>query len=153
LATIKGGCQNADKRQNRSAGDGLSDNADSGGVYELPRPRKWRKVCSLPQTDLFGPLDIQASESDPIIMTVDEYETIRLIDMEGMVQEECAEKMNVARTTVQRIYNDARRKLAELLVDGRILKIEGGDYELCDRYERPHGCRRCYRHRHGKELE
>lgn len=116
----------------------------------MPRPRKWRKVCGLPQNDLFGPLDTQVHENRPVIMTVDEYETIRLIDMEGMVQEECAQKMNVARTTVQRIYNDARKKIAKSLVEGRILKIEGGDYELCDQYQPAYECRRCYRHRHGK---
>ena len=65
-------------------------------------------------------------------MTVEEYETIRLIDLEGLTQEECAESMNVAQTTVQRIYNDARRKLAHSLVNGAVLKIEGGNYKLCD---------------------
>lgn len=65
-------------------------------------------------------------------MTVEEYETIRLIDLEGLTQEECSEIMEVARTTVQRIYNDARRKLADSLVNGAVLKIEGGDYRLCE---------------------
>jgi predicted DNA-binding protein (UPF0251 family) len=119
----------------------------------MPRPRKWRKVCGLPQNDLFGPLNTHTYESDPIIMTVDEYETIRLIDGEGMMQEECAEKMNVARTTVQRIYNEARKKLAESLVNGKMLKIEGGDYKLCDQNQQLYGCIRCYRHRHGKDFE
>jgi len=78
-------------------------------------------------------------------MTVDEYETIRLIDLEGLSQEECSDQMNVARTTVQLIYNNARFKLAESLVNGRMLQIEGGEYKLCDGNVKPCGKDRCPR--------
>ena len=78
----------------------------------MPRPRKWRKVCDLPRISLFGPLNTRTYKTEPITMTVDEYESIRLIDWEGMTQEECAERLNVARTTVQRLYPDARKKLS-----------------------------------------
>jgi predicted DNA-binding protein (UPF0251 family) len=117
------------------------------GGYNMPRPRKCRKVCCLPKSNLFGPLNIKNLEEKIIVMTVDEYETIRLMDLEGMTQEECAEKMNVARTTVQRIYNDARLKIAKSLVNGDILKIEGGDYKLCDESEPLCGCSRCHKQR------
>ncbi len=113
----------------------------------MPRPRKWRKVCCLPESNLFGPLNSPNLESEITIMTVEEYETIRLIDLEGLMQEECADRMNVARTTVQRIYNDARKKLAEALVNGNVLKIEGGDYKLCEESKKLYGCGRCRRHR------
>lgn len=116
----------------------------------MPRPRKRRNVCCLPENNLFGPLNAQKPAGGMIIMTVDEYETIRLIDLEAMTQEECAERMNVARTTVQRIYNDARRKVAESLVDGNILKIEGGDIKLCDGSVQLRGCGRCRRQRSGQ---
>jgi len=116
----------------------------SGGE-KMSRPRKCRKVCCLPESNLFGPLNIPNAECEIIVMTVDEYETIRLIDLEGMMQEECAEKMNVARTTVQRIYNEARKKLAKSLVNGNILKIVGGDYRLCDESEPSFGCGRCHK--------
>jgi predicted DNA-binding protein (UPF0251 family) len=86
-------------------------------------------------------------DNEVIVMTVDEYETIRLIDLEGMMQEECAEKMNVARTTVQRIYNDARKKLAKSLVNGNILKIVGGDYKLSDESESICVCGICRKRR------
>lgn len=97
----------------------------------MPRPKKWRKVCSLPDVNRFGPLEGAASEAF-VVMTVEEYETVRLIDLEEMTQEGCAEQMNVARTTVQGIYDSARKKIADSLVNGKTLIIEGGDYMLCD---------------------
>ena len=113
----------------------------------MPRPRKWRKVCCLPDNSIFGPINFQ-DRKEVIEMTVDEYETIRLIDLIGFTQEECAKHMSVARTTVQGIYNDARKKLAESLVNGKSLSIEGGDYRLCDNLEDDcgPGC-----HRHGRK--
>lgn len=114
----------------------------------MPRPRKWRKVCCLPERSMFGPLNEASSDNGVIAMTVDEYETIRLIDLEEMTQEECAEIMDVARTTVQRIYNEARKKIAESLVNGSILKIEGGDYKLCDEPDKTGRCC-CCRWGHG----
>ena len=65
-------------------------------------------------------------------LTVDEYEVLRLIDYEGLLQEECAEKMQVARTTVQAIYGAARKKLATMLVEATALRIEGGNVRLCE---------------------
>ncbi|MGI6268014.1 MAG: DUF134 domain-containing protein [Acutalibacteraceae bacterium] len=98
----------------------------------MPRPRKWRKVCSMPENSKFGPLDITVDNESIINMTVEEYEVIRLIDVEGMTQEECSKQMAISRTTVQGIYNDARKKLADSLVNGKALFIDGGDYLLCD---------------------
>lgn len=113
----------------------------------VPRPRKWRKVCRLPQSSLFGPLDSRLNAENYINMRVDEYETIRLIDLEGFTQEECAKRMNVARTTVQGIYNEARKKIAQSLVYGKVLWIEGGEYQLCDGFSTScHGSGYC---RHG----
>ena len=94
----------------------------------MSRPRKCRKVCCLPRVNEFHP---KGGEGNIIILTVDEYETIRLIDKEGLSQKECADYMQVARTTVQQIYNSARVKIANALVDGSVLRIEGGDYILC----------------------
>ncbi|MCR1900281.1 DUF134 domain-containing protein [Irregularibacter muris] len=115
----------------------------------MPRPMKWRKVCSLPESNKFGPLDPPTNARNYVNMTVDEYETIRLIDLKGFTQEECATQMNVARTTVQGIYIEARKKLAESLVNGKVLFIEGGEYRLCDRLG--NGCGRgCHRHGRGR---
>ena len=65
-------------------------------------------------------------------MTLDEYEAIRLMDLENLQQEQAAAQMGVARTTVQLIYNNARRKLADCLVNGKRLVISGGNYRLCE---------------------
>ena len=96
----------------------------------MPRPKKCRRVCEFPQTLRFDP-ENPSETAVPVTLTVEEYETIRLIDKEGLSQEECGEIMQVARTTVQQIYASARKKLADVLVGGRPLRIEGGDYELC----------------------
>ena len=118
----------------------------------MPRPRKWRRVCCLPSSNRFGPLDSTSQEDIFIIMTIDEYETIRLIDLEGLSQEECSSKMNVARTTVQGIYRDARKKIAESLVNGKILRIEGGDYKLCDGEDECCKTSGCHRRRLGRRI-
>ena len=118
----------------------------------MARPIKWRKVCCLPESNKFGPLDSPSNFENVVNMTVDEYETIRLIDLEGYTQEECASQMNVARTTVQGIYNDARKKVAESLVNGKVLLIKGGEYRLCDGKEEFCGCGGCRRHRCGRDL-
>lgn len=113
----------------------------------MPRPRKWKKVCCLPESNIYGPLNKPGRGLDTVIMSVEEYETIRLIDFEGLTQEECAERMQVARATVQKIYSGARGKLAEFLVNSSILKIEGGKYQLYSESERGRGCGRCRRNR------
>lgn len=118
----------------------------------MPRPRKCRMVCCLPQINEFSPLE--PMEHNPIVMSVDEYETIRLIDYVGLSQEECAASMEIARTTAQQIYTVARQKIAHALVDGVALRIEGGDYHLYHGEGDHCGCggechhRRCAHH-HG----
>ncbi len=97
----------------------------------MARPLKCRKICSMPENKRFGPLSAM-NNRDIIVMTLDEFETIRLIDHMGLNQEDSAKQMNVARTTIQSIYNSARKKIAKSLVDGHELFIEGGEYILCE---------------------
>ena len=110
----------------------------------MPRKVKCRKVCHYPQTLEFLPQNNNA-EQEPIVLTVDEYETIRLIDRRGMSQEQCAAFMQIARTTVQRIYETARKKLADFVVEGRPLRIEGGDFRLCNGSSTGCGCVDCFK--------
>ena len=84
----------------------------------------------MPENVRFFP---ESKSEEEIILCVDEYEAIRLIDYEGLSQEECGEYMNIARTTVQQIYAEARKKIARMLVLGTELRIQGGHYMLCHR--------------------
>lgn len=95
----------------------------------MGRKAKCRRVCEMPRIEEFAPTNSKCAEV--IEMTVDEFETIRLIDQQGYSQEECARQMNVARTTVQSIYDSARKKLADIIVEGKRLRIGGGTYEIC----------------------
>lgn len=106
-----------------------------------------RRICALPNCTRFGPHNQTMQE--PVVMTVDEYETIRLIDLEDLTQEQCAQQMEVARTTVQAMYAAARKKLAECLVQEKNLRIEGGEYQLCEHLTEP--CGRGCRRRHGRQ--
>ena len=111
----------------------------------MARPTKCRKVCSFPETLEFYPREGNENVP-PVILTVDEYEAIRLIDKEGCSQEQCSASMQIARTTVQKIYESARHKLAIALVDGLPLRIEGGDFRLCNGADTSCPNNRCFKH-------
>jgi uncharacterized protein len=96
----------------------------------VARPRNCRRVGSMPQSDYFKPRGIPLSMLEEVILTVDELEAIRLADLEGLYQEQAAEKMKVSRPTFGRIVESAHKKVAEALVKGKALKIEGGEFEM-----------------------
>ena len=97
----------------------------------MPRPQRRRRICGLPDCTRFAPAAERGT--DPVTLSLDEYESIRLMDHEGLTHEQCAEVMQISRTTVTEIYAVARRKLAEAIVEGRPLCIDGGSVRLCDR--------------------
>lgn len=92
----------------------------------MARPRKRRRLGQKPIYNEFGPKGLPNSEF--IYLSLEEYETIKLIDNEAKTQEECALSMEVARTTVQKIYSDARKKIAAAIINGNTLIINGSDY-------------------------
>ena len=93
----------------------------------MPRPLRCRRIERLPVYRSFSPDDTAATEN--VLMTVDEFEALRLLDKEGLTQEACASRMNIARTTVTAIYDSARKKVADALVNGKRLLITGGHFE------------------------
>ena len=95
----------------------------------MPRPPRCRRICSKPPIDCFCPRESKGGE--PIRLTLDEYEVIRLVDLERQTHEQCAAQMDISRSTVQEIYESARMKLAACLVYGKPLHITGGNYRIC----------------------
>ena len=94
----------------------------------MPRRQRRRWIGGYPDYWEFSPEELAAGA--PVVMTLDEFETIRLLDREGLTQEQCAERMGVSRPTVTAIYDSARKKVAEALVDGKRLQLRGGSYQL-----------------------
>lgn len=106
----------------------------------MPRPPKCRRVEQLPGFTYFKPSGIPVPELNEVVLSVEELEAIRLRDLEGMEHEECAGKMSVSRPTFHRILASARQKVADALVNGAALRIEGGNFRLAE-YKLE--CRRC----------
>jgi predicted DNA-binding protein (UPF0251 family) len=96
----------------------------------MPRPRNCRRIGCMPQANYYKPRGIPLSALQHINLTYDELEAIRLADLEGLYQEKAAEKMNISRQTFGRIIESAHKKIADALVNGKALSIEGGIIEL-----------------------
>jgi predicted DNA-binding protein (UPF0251 family) len=99
----------------------------------MPRPQCCRRIAGRPIASAFHPAGIPACDRVEIVLTLDEFEAIRLADLEGLYQEQGAERMHISRPTFGRILGTAHRKVAEALAHGKALKIEGGTI----RVERP----------------
>lgn len=96
----------------------------------MPRPIKWRRVSFMPEVTYFKPAGIPLRALDEVSLSVEEMEAIRLKDGEGLEQEQAAEKMNISRPTFQRVLNSARQKVAGALLNGKAIRIEGGNFEM-----------------------
>lgn len=94
----------------------------------LARPTKWRKIENVPTIPYFVPSVKCTDEVDKNVLLLEELEAIRLKDLEGNEQGECADRMQVSRPTFQRILLSAREKVADSLVNGKVIFIDGGNY-------------------------
>ncbi|MDD2970069.1 MAG: DUF134 domain-containing protein [Lachnospiraceae bacterium] len=94
----------------------------------MARPTKWRKIDHIPKTQYFIPSEDRMEEGMENILKLEELEALRLKDLEGLEQDECAERMEVSRPTFQRILLLAREKVADSLINGKAVSIEGGNF-------------------------
>ncbi len=99
----------------------------------MPRPPKPRLVEFFPNVTYFKPAGIPMTALGEVRLGVDEIEALRLKDVEGLGQEECAARMNVAQSTFQRLLSAAREKLTRGIVEGKAIRIEGGPFQLIAR--------------------
>ena len=109
-------------------------------MIDISRPPKCRRVEQFPRFTCFKPAGVPGPELDEVVMSVEEIEAIRLRDLLELEHEECAEKMAVSRPTFHRILASARKKIASALVNGAVLKISGGSFELA---QQKLECRQC----------
>lgn len=98
----------------------------------MARPFCCRQVASEPESNYFKPRGIPMSSLEEVTMTVDEFEALRLADLEGLYQEQAAERMGISRPTFGRIVESAHRKVADALVNSKALNIEGGEVKMLE---------------------
>ena len=111
-------------------------------IKYMPRPQNNRKISSPPLMQGFKPFGIPRKELETIILNYDEYEALRLLDYEGLVQEQAAEHMNVSRPTLTRIYENARKTIAKAFVEGKMIVIDGGNVDFGRPWFR---CKHCFK--------
>ena len=96
----------------------------------MPRPRICRRVGFQPDITYFKPAGVRLRELKEVILGVDEFEAVRLKDLDGLEQEEADKKMNISQPTFHRLVLSARKKIADAIVNGKAIRIEGGNYRI-----------------------
>jgi len=99
----------------------------------MPRPLKYRLVEGHPPSDYFKPRGIPLANLEVAVITLDEFEALRLADFEGLYQEQAAERMGISRQTFGKIVESGRKKIADALVNSKAIQIEGGVYQTAGR--------------------
>lgn len=96
----------------------------------MPRLRRMRRISFEPDVVFFKPAGIAMRDLEEVTLNVEEFEAIRLSDFEKLSQNECAVKMNISQPTFNRLISNARGKIASALVEGKAIRIKGGNYLL-----------------------
>ncbi|MUU78446.1 DUF134 domain-containing protein [Winogradskyella endarachnes] len=108
----------------------------------MPRPKKKRKINHPPKMHGFKPFGIRFCDTEQVVMQYEEYETVKLVIYDKLSQDEAAEKIEVSRPTLTRIYNSALKKIGQAFVEGKSIVIKGGDFEFDKDYYK---CNRCFK--------
>ena len=96
----------------------------------MPRPFRTRRIGQMPNTTFFKPAGARMNDLEEVILTHGEYESLRLKDVENLDQNTCAELMKISQPTFNRILNSARKKISDAIVNGKAIRIEGGNYKF-----------------------
>lgn len=96
----------------------------------MPRPRIKRRVGFSPGVTYFKPAGVRVVELEEVVLTMDEFEAIRLKDLEGWEETKAAKQMGVSQPTFNRLVSLARKKIANALVNGKAIRVEGGNYQM-----------------------
>ncbi|MBK8010715.1 MAG: DUF134 domain-containing protein [Deltaproteobacteria bacterium] len=96
----------------------------------MSRPFSRRRIAGRPAASVYKPIGIPVRELEEVVVSLDEFEAIRLADLDGMYQDQAAEEMRVSRATFGRIIDSAHRKVADAIVHGKALRIEGGPVQI-----------------------
>ena len=99
----------------------------------MGRRQLWRRVSSIPLANYFKPAGAPMAALEEVQLLVEEAEAVRLKDLEKLEQAQCAEKMNISQSTFSRLLDSARQKIADALLNGKAIRIEGGNYEMAVR--------------------
>jgi predicted DNA-binding protein (UPF0251 family) len=107
----------------------------------MARPQRCRKIKTIPGVTYYKPRGIPLSELEEVTLTLDEYEAMRLADFDGLYQDQAAAKMSISRQTFGRIVESAHRKISDVLLHGKALKIEGGSVAVSATKESTRVCK------------
>jgi len=102
----------------------------SGDGYKMARPRRDRRIFFQPDITYFKPAEVPIMHLKETMLSFDELEAIRLMDSEGLDQTQSAKKMKISQSTLSRLLREGRKKLADAIIQGNAIKIQGGNFKM-----------------------
>lgn len=106
----------------------------------MPNRRRYRRIEGPPRMEGYKPFGVPMRELKSVVMSLEEYEALRLADYENLTHEEAAKKMNISRPTFTRLYDKSRKNVAKAFVEGKAIVIRGGTFIAGDYWYRCNDC-------------